>query len=130
MQELKAYYGLRKLTKKAIRRPSIIVVFENGKSSKNIIRINQMMKILHVRNQTKQELTDAKVCNRMFTVYEMFLHDKKYKNDPEKAIEHNYMADKNHVSEQERLKIKEAIQSEIYSFYDINAKPKKQLQLF
>lgn len=130
MNELKAYYGLLKLTKKAIRRPSIIVVFENGKSFKNVIRINQMMKVLHIRNQTKQELIDAKVCNRMFTVYEMFLDDKKYNNDPEKAIEHNYMADKNHVSEQERIKIKKAIQSEIYAFYDIKVKPKQQLELF
>lgn len=132
MSKLKVYYGLRKLTAKAVRKPSIIVVFENANNNmrKNEKAINRLMYKVHERFQTQGEGFDADQSNRMFTVYEIFLEDRNIQGDPERAIKLNFLQDANNVSLQERQLIAEKIRAEIYNFYHIQQKNNKQLRLF
>lgn len=131
MRNLKVYYGLIKLTEKAVKKPSILVAFEDESSPLNEDWISRRMKILHIREQTKMESLDSKKSNRMFTFFEMFfLHDKRFKNSPELAIQHNFNADSNNVSFEERTIIAQKIRSEIYKFYNIFEPNEIQLTLF
>lgn len=128
---LRVWYGLRRLTEKAVKKPSIIVIFENEYMTKNEASVNQKMKVLHTRFQTEAEMKDADNCNRVFTVYEMqFFDNKAYKKSPLFAIESNFKADVNHVSEQERTTIKEKLLKEVYQFYGITEPAERQLELF
>lgn len=131
MQKLRVWYGLRRLTAKAVKKPSIIVIFENAYMAKNEASINQKMKVLHERYQTEAEMVDVENCNRVFTVYEMqFLDNKFYKKSPLLAIENNFKADQNHVSLEERTLIKEKLLNEVYKFYNIQEPSELQLQFF
>lgn len=131
MKKLRVWYGLRRLTAKAIKKPSIIVIFENEYMAKNEAAINQKMKVLHTRFQTEAEMQDSENCTRVFHVYEMmFLDNKVYKKSPLLAIEHNFKADANHVSLEERTIIKEKLLREVYRFYGITEPKELQLQLF
>lgn len=131
MKKLRVWYGLRRLTAKAIKKPSIIVIFENEYMAKNEASVNQKMKVLHERYQTEAEMIDVENCNRVFTVYEMqFFDNKTYKNSPLLAAENNFKADANHVSLEERTIIKEKLLNEVYRFYGITEPKELQLQLF
>ena len=122
MEKLRVWYGLRKLTPTVVKKPSIIIVFENGYLLKNETSVKRMMKILHCRFQTEQELEDSNMSNRVFSIWEVYLNDKKFNGDVERAIEFNYQCDSNNVSEQERLEIANKIRNEIYDFYNIKPK--------
>ena len=129
--KLRVWYGLRKLTEKAVKKPSIIVIYENAYMTKNEVSVNQKIKVLHTRFQTEAEMIDVENCNRVFTVYEMqFLNEKSYKKSPQFAIECNFKADENHVSIEERTEIKEKLLREIYKFYNITEPKECQLELF
>lgn len=129
--ELRVWYGLRKLTPKIVKKPSIIVIFENSYLWKNEISVKQKMKVLHTRFQTEDEMADAEYSNRVFTIYEMkFLHDKRYQKSPELAIQNNFLVDSNNVTEQERLIIADKLRKEIYNFYNIIEPKEVQLQIF
>lgn len=128
---LRVWYGLRRLTEKAVKKPSIIVIYENAYMSKNEASVNQKMKVLHARFQTESEMIDVENCNRVFTVYEMqFLDNRVYKKSPLFAIEQNFKADENHVSLEERTTIKEKLLKEVYQFYGITEPKELQLDLF
>ncbi len=128
--KLKVYYGLRKLTKKAIRRPSILVIFENTEYHKNQWYVDRAMVVLHTRYQTEGEMEDAKYVNRILSSYEIFLDDKVIKGDPERAILLNFEKDSKNVSEKERLLIADKIREKIYSFYNLKPIDNRQLSLF
>lgn len=130
MEKLRVWYGLRKLTPKVVKRPSITIVFENGYLWKNEASVNRMMKVLHCRFQTKEEMQDSDKCTRVFSVWEIYLNDKKFNGDIERAIEFNYQCDSNNVSELERFEIANKIRNEIYDFYNIKPKNKVQMELF
>lgn len=130
MENLRVWYGLRKLTPTVVKKPSIIVAFENGYLWKNENSIKRMMKILHCRFQTEQELEDCNMSSRVFSIWEIYLNDKKFNGDIERAIEFNYQCDSNNVSEQERIEIANKIRNEIYDFYNIKPKNKVQMELF
>lgn len=131
MAKLRVWYGLRRLTEKAVKKPSIIVIYENAYMSKNEASVNQKMKVLHTRFQTEAEMIDVENCNRVFTVYEMqFFDNKAYKKSPLFAIEQNFKADENHVSLEERTMIKEKLLREVYQFYGITEPTERQLELF
>lgn len=128
---LRVWYGLRRLTEKAVKKPSIIVIYENAYMSKNEASVNQKMKVLHARFQTESEMIDVENSNRVFTVYEMqFLDNRVYKKSPLFAIEQNFKADENHVSLEERITIKEKLLKEVYQFYGITEPKELQLDLF
>lgn len=128
--KLRVWYGLRKLTEKLVKKPSIIIVFENGYMWKNEQSVNRMMKVLHTRYQTEDEMKDAECSTRVFTVWEIFLQDRKFNGDVEKAIEYNRICDSKILSDNELNEIELKIRNEIYDFYNIKKRPKDQLTLF
>lgn len=131
MTKLRVWYGLRRLTKKAVKKPSIIVIYENAYMSKNEASVNQKMKVLHTRFQTEDEMIGVENYNRVFTVYEMqFFDNKAYKKSPLFAIEQNFKVDENNVSLEERTTIKEKLLREVYQFYGITELAERQLELF
>jgi len=128
--KLRVWYGLRKLTEKVIKKPSIIIVFENGYLWRNDQSINRMMKVLHIRYQTEDEVKDAEGLTRVFTIWEIFLQDRKFNGDVEQAIAYNRQCDINNVQDNELDEIEKKIKNEIYEFYNIKKRIKNQLSLF
>lgn len=110
--QLKVYYGWTKLNK-IRKREAISVIFENeagaGEHCRYSKTIKKLQETVFVRFQTEGEAEDAKSYNRIFTEYSIFLDDKAINGDPEKALQVNFEADKNHVSEETRLEIKELL---------------------
>ena len=130
MEKLRVWYGLRKFTPTVVKKPSIIICFENGYLWKNENSVKRMMKILYCRFQTEQEIQDCKMSSRVFSIWEIYLNDKKFNGDIERAIEFNFQCDSNNVSEEERYQIADKIRNEIYDFYNIKPKSKIQMELF
>lgn len=89
---LRVWYGLRKITKKAVKKPAIVIVYENSWYWKNEDRINQAMKVIYTRYQTEQEASDAHNSRYTYIYYELFLEDKHFKKSPELAIQYNTIA--------------------------------------
>lgn len=129
MQKLRVWYGLRKLTAKVVRRPSIIIVYENSWHWKNDENIKKMMKVVHTRFQTEQEVSDACKHNRMYSVWELYLNDKRFKKSPELAIRQNSYEDRTQVSEVERNLIADKLRAEVYKFYNLQEPQGLQLCL-
>ena len=66
---LRVWYGLRKLTPKVIRKPSIIIVFENSWHWKTEEKVKQMMKVVHTRYQTEEEASDAQKSKHIYRIW-------------------------------------------------------------
>jgi len=128
--KLRVWYGLRKLTKKVVKKTSIIIVFENGYMWKNEQSVNRMMTVLHTRYQTEDEMKDAEGGTRAFSIWEIFLQDRKFDGDVEKAIAYNRQCDAKILTENELNEIEKKIRNEIYDFYNIKKRTKNQLTLF
>ncbi|GIM53735.1 hypothetical protein [Capnocytophaga cynodegmi] len=134
--KLRVWYGLTKLTKKIVKKPSIRVVFENGWYWKNEDIVKRQMQVLHTRYQSENEMKDAENSRTYLTMYELYIfHDKRFKGDPERAILQNYADDVGNVSDEERELIANKFRDEIYTFYNIskeknNALKDNQLKLF
>lgn len=116
---LKVWYGFAKLTKKIVRKPSVVVFYENGKSRTNEKFIKQKMHVVYERFQTEEESKDADFCNRLFTKTEYFINEKPWHGNIEGIIHNNFVAEKNNVSEDERTHIAELLRKEAYRFYGI-----------
>lgn len=124
MYKLRVWYGLRKLTPKVVRKPAIIIVFENDWHWKTEDRINQMMHVVHIRYQTEEEASDAQKNKGTYSIYELLiLHDKRFNKSPELAIQYNSYADRRQITEDERNLIANKLRSEVYRFYNIKEPP-------
>jgi len=119
LMRLRVWYGLRKLTKKAVKKPAIVIVYENSWYWKNEDRINQAMKVIYTRYQTEQEASDAPNSRYTYIYYELFLENRLFKKSPELAIQYNSYSDRKQVSEEERELIASKIRADIYKFYNI-----------
>lgn len=127
---LRVWYGLRKLTPKVIRKPSIIIVFENSWHWKTEEKVKQMMKVVHTRYQTEEEASDAQKSKHIYSIWEiLILHDKRFKKSPELAIQYNSYADRKQISEAERNLIADKLRAEVYSFYNLKEPQGLQLSL-
>ena len=81
----------------------ISVAFPGG-FEKNDKKVKLYQNIVYTRFQTKDELKDAEQSNRTFTEYSIYLDDKQIKGSLKRALEVNFLADKNNVSEEVRKK--------------------------
>jgi hypothetical protein len=119
--KLHVYYGFRKLTPKAFRKPQLVIFYENANNNplKNEEWVNRRMEIVHKREQTEDEKADSSHSNRMFTEYGYFINEKPFNGDIEKVLEKNFEADKNHVSKAERESIQLKLREAYYRFYNI-----------
>lgn len=111
---LKVYYGWAKLGK-VRKREAISVIFENEPCAGTHHRYSKTLKktqdTVYVREQSEEESLDAKLQNRVFTEYSIFMDDKAVNGNLETALQINFEADKNHVPEDVRLEIKEKLKS-------------------
>ena len=108
---LPVYYGWAKINK-ITKREALTVIFLNDTTGKRIGKdgydgVSRFIEICYMRYQTEAELKDARLANRIYTVYSIFMDDKHINGSLETALRTNFNADKNHVSENERRKILE-----------------------
>lgn len=126
LSNLRVFYGFSKLNK-IMKKPELQIIFENdgAGSDRNDTSVKKWMHIVYIRKQTQEESTDAEGMTRMFTKYGYFINEKPFYGDINKVLEQNFYADENHVSEDDRLNIKE----QLLTFYNrtysriINQKP-------
>jgi hypothetical protein len=125
------FYGFAKLTKKAIRKRSIIIQYANTSNYNDRQKryIEQKMHIVYQRYQTKEEAEESKNSNRSWTKWEYFVDDKRWKGNIEAILHDNFVAEVNNVSLKERTEIKEKLEKGYYDFYQLKREPKGQQQL-
>lgn len=130
-KKLKVFYGFAKLTPKIVRKKELVIFFENDNNniSKNEKFVNQKIKVIYTRFQTKKEKSVAIDSNRMFTKYGYFIDDKRWKGNIERVLEDNYVADKNHLTAKEREKIRNLLRTNYFEFYNIDKKTPIQTAL-
>lgn len=120
-RKLKCYYCFQRLTEKAIRKRSIVVIFEN--SDGNYERKQKWLSkfyIVYERNQSKSETEDSWSKTREFSVYSIYPDEKPYSGDLERALSYNFLEDAKHVSEVERNVIRDKLRREYNRFYGID----------
>lgn len=110
---LKVYYGWAKVNK-IRKREAISVIFENengaGEHHRYSKTLHKLQNTVFVRYQTEDEAKDAAAHIRVFTEYSIFLDDKTINGDLQKALDANEEADKNNVSQEILLEIRNALQ--------------------
>lgn len=112
-KRLRVFYGWAKVNK-IRKKEAISVIFENDLQNEERTQraLRKAQNTVYVREQTEQEKKDAVGSTRMFTEYSIFLSDKDISGSLERALQVNFEADKNHVSEGERQKIKKLLKDE------------------
>lgn len=116
------FYGFAKLTKKIVKRRSVVVQYanESNYNEKQQKYINQKMHVVHQRFQTKEEATDSKSSNNCWTKYEYFTDDKKkWKCNIDVILKHNFDIEENNVSLKERTIIRDKLRKEYFKFYNL-----------
>lgn len=116
------YYGFSKLTKKAVRKRSVVIQYANTKLYNNERQqkyINQKMQIVYFRFQTEEE---AKFCGtpestRSWTKWEYFVDDKRWYGNLDAVLDDNFKAESENVSVEEREKIREALKNNFEKHY-------------
>jgi hypothetical protein len=113
------FYGFANLTKKVVRKRSIVIQYANTKNYNERQRryIEQKMHIVHTRYQTQEEVEDAQFSDRSWTKYEYFVDSSKWQGDLDAILKNNYDAEENHVCQEERQEIKEKLKSKFNAFY-------------
>lgn len=113
IQNLPVYYGWAKLNK-IQKREALMVIFLNDQTGPRVGKdgqdgVTRFMVPVYKRWQTDEEKQDAKQSIRTYSAYSIFMDDKAVRGSLEAALEANFKADKNHVPEGERLKIKKLL---------------------
>lgn len=130
MSKLRVWYGWNRINKIRKKR-AISVMFENCFSLRNEISLKRFQNTVYWRYQTDEEATDAPYSNRMFTEYRIFIDEKPYNGDLDKALQENFIADGNHVSHEERTEIMKKLKERFLLDYPGYKPPKnQQLELF
>jgi len=88
LPRLQVWYGLRKLTKKVVKKKSLCCIYENSYFHKNQTAVNRAIHVFYKRDQTPSEKIAAAYSTNMRTLYfaEYCLDNKKFKGDIEKCI--------------------------------------------
>ena len=114
---LAVYYGWSKLNK-IQKREALAVFFLNSEIIPPRIDrghgydgVDKYMDVAYKRWQTEGEAKDAAKCNRIYTVYYIFMDDKRIGGNLSRALEQNWLDDRKNVSENEREKIREALRN-------------------
>ncbi len=131
--QLKVFYGWSKINK-IQKRKAIAVAFENEELAGDECRrsgksLRKTMEICCERYQTEAEMKDAKVCNRVFTVYNVFLDDKAVRGSLNRALQVNSESDKNNVGIEERMRIREKLRTAFIAAHRDYREPELQLEI-
>lgn len=130
---LKVYYGWAKLN--AIqKREALTVIFLNDETPPRINKdgmdgVTKYMTPVYCRNQTIGEMKDAKSSNRQYTVYSIFMDDKRIAGSLQNALRENYNADVRNVNPDENMKIYEALRESYMQEHPEYKEPTIQLEL-
>lgn len=113
--KLPVYYGWAKLNKIA-KREALTVIFLNDITPPRISKdgydgVTRYIDVCAMRYQTDGEREDARLSNRLYTVYSIFMDDKHIRGSLDAALHTNFMADKNNVSEKDRKEIMEKLRT-------------------
>lgn len=130
---LPVYYGWAKINK-VVKREALTVIFLNDTTGPRIGRdgydgVTRYIEVCAMRYQTKAEREDARHCNRVYTVYSIFMDDRRINGSLDTALRTNFDADKNHVSESERKAIMEKLRAHYMRKHPHYVEP-KGVQLF
>lgn len=127
--KLMVFYGWAKLNK-IRKKEAISVIFTNEdiRDDKLYRSLAKHQETVYERAQTELEKEDAAYSNRVFTEYSIFMDDKDIAGSLERALQVNFNADKNHVSEKERNEIKACLRRHFLSTH-INYKEPTGYQL-
>lgn len=114
---LKVYYCFRKLTKKAIRKPEICILFENDHIANNNNRITKWFNVVHTRFQTSTEESGAAGCPRVISgeSYKILPEGKRW--SLHRALDHIFRADAAVLPEAERIELREKLEREFKIYY-------------
>ena len=131
---LPVYYGWAKLNK-IQKREALTVIFLNDHPGPRIDKdgedgVTKFISPVYKRWQTEEEMQDAVQANRMYTVYSIFMDDKKIKGSLDAALHFNFEADKNHVPVKEREKKRELLRNKYLADHPQYKEPCRQLYLF
>ena len=112
MALLRVFYGWAKINK-IRKKEAISVIFENdGGFEKNDKKVKLYQNTVYTRFQTEDESKAAAHSNRTFKEYSIYLDDKQIKGSLKRALEVNYLADKNNVSEDVREEIRSLLEKD------------------
>ena len=131
---MNVYYGFAKLNN-VIHREALTVMYINERITPPRINkdgmdgVTRFMNVFYTRKQTAGEMEDAKVCNRIYTVCEIFFVDPKVKGSLNRALDFNYDADANNVSKAERERIRTALHDGWMKLHPKYIEPKTAFQL-
>lgn len=130
---LKVFYGWSKINK-IQKREAIAVAFENEELAGDECRrsgksLRKTMEICCERYQTEAEMKDAKACNRVFTVYNVFLDDKVVNGSLNRALQVNSESDRNNVGTEERMRISEKLRTAFIAAHRDYREPELQLEI-
>ena len=133
VKRLKVFYGWSKINK-IQKREAIAVAFENEELAGDENRrsgksLRKTMTVCYERYQTEEEMRDAPFQNRVFTVYNVFLDDKKIGGSLKKALADNASKDKNHVTKEEQKKISRALETAFMAAHVGYKEPTMQLTI-
>lgn len=131
-RKLIVYYGFAKLTKKVVRKRSIVIQYANSycwNNEREQRYIHQKMHVVYERYQTQEEKTDSAFSNRSWTKWEYFVDDKRWDSNLDAALHDNLLAEENHVPPKIRKEIRDILEREYYLFYNLPKKQKGQLKL-
>lgn len=131
---LPVYYGWAKLNK-IQKREALTVIFLNDHPGPRIDKdgedgVTKFIVPVYKRWQTKEEMQNAEQVNRMYSVYSIFMDDKKIKGSLDAALRFNFESDKNHVPVKEREKIRELLRNKYLADHPKYREPCRQLYLF
>lgn len=130
-KRLKVFYGWSKINK-IQKREAIAIAFENEELAGDECRrsgksIRKTMTVCYERYQTEAEMRDAPFHNRVFTVYNVFLNDKRIGGSLKKALADNASKDSNHVTSEEQKKISRALETAFMAAHPTYREPTQQL---
>lgn len=130
MSRLRVFYGWSR-TGKIRKRPGISVIYENVLGVADHHRMNRSLKSAQDtvcwRYQTAGEAEDAKLCNRVFLEYMVFMDDKRVQGSLEAALKVNDLADSKNVSSSERKRIADALRESYMRAHPDYKEPVRQL---
>mgnify|MGYP007092157994 CR=1 FL=1 len=132
-KRLKVFYGWSKINK-IQKREAIAIAFENEELAGSDCRrsrrsLNKVMTVCYERWQTEEEMKDAPFHNRVFTMYNVFLDDKKIGGSLRKALADNSEKDRNHVSEKERKRIAQLLETAFMASHPDYREPTRELEI-
>ena len=126
---LSVYYGWAKINK-IRKKEAISVIYENCSippRSQNFV--SKMQNTVYVRRQTPNEEKDALLNSRSFSEYSIFMNDKRIKGSLRLALQENFLADRNDVSEEERNEIRSKLEKAYMDMHPDYKEPYIQLEI-